>query len=69
MLKNGSNKIFLDVMGIFLRSLDHKFERGDVNADLIMDILKAFGYPHNYNKTIFQPIGAPHTWGHCLSIL
>ena len=26
-------------------------------------------YPGYLNKTIFMPIGAPHTWHHCLAIL
>ena len=32
-------------------------------------MLKVFNYTGNLNKNIFQPIGAPHTWVHCLSIL
>ena len=69
MLRTGSNKIFLDVVCIFIKTIDHKFERGDVNAEGVMELLKFFGYPHNYSKSIFQPIGAPHTWGQCLMIL
>ena len=28
-----------------------------------------YGYPGFVGKNIFQPIGAPHTWIHCLGIL
>lgn len=69
MLKTGSNKVFLDIVGIFIKAIDHKFERVDVNTDFITEFLKTFGYPHALSKNIFQPIGAPHTWGQCLMIL
>jgi hypothetical protein len=40
-----------------------------MHIDVVIDALRIFGYKGNYNKTIFQPIGAPHTWSHCLAIL
>ena len=52
------------------RALDDELETNDVNnPDTIVNILKLFNYPGFLGKNIFQPIGAPHTWIHCLSIL
>lgn len=35
----------------------------------MLDALRVFGYKGNYNRSLFQPIGAPHTWMQCLTIL
>lgn len=39
------------------------------NTEMIAEIYKIIGYPQTINKTMFQPIGAPHTWNSCLQIL
>ena len=69
MLKDGGSKIFYDVFAILARAIDDKLEREELTLDHILGILKVFSYPGFLGKNIFQPIGAPHTWIHCLSIL
>lgn len=39
------------------------------NTELMLDALRVFGYKGNYNRSLFQPVGAPHTWTQCLTIL
>lgn len=72
-LKLGSSKAFFDVLCIFMRAIDGSTERTDItnatSTELLLDTLKFFGYKATYNKSTFQPIGAPHTWNQCLSIL
>jgi hypothetical protein len=40
-----------------------------MNVETVINAVQVFGYKGNCNKNIFQPIGAPHTWIHCLAIL
>ena len=59
---------------IFLRAIDGHTERADfnnsaTNIELLQDALRIFGFKGNYNRSLFQPIGAPHTWTQCLVIL
>jgi SMC interacting uncharacterized protein involved in chromosome segregation len=73
-LKTGSNKAFFDVLCIFFRAIDGHTERAEFNSsstntELMQDALRVFGYKGNYNRSLFQPIGAPHTWTQCLTIL
>jgi len=68
-LKGAGSKVFFDVVTIFLKALDSKIERDSINSETMVDIVKMMGYTGNLNKNIFQPIGAPHTWSYCLSIL
>jgi hypothetical protein len=72
-LKAGGNKIFFDVYCIFLRAMDGNTDRAEFNnasnsIDLLLESLKFFGYK-TVSKSLFQPIGAPHTWSGCLQIL
>ncbi len=69
MLINGGSNVFYDVFASLAKAIDQKFDRSDINVDIVLDILKVFNYPGNLNKNIFQPIGAPHTWYNCLGIL
>ena len=72
-LKAGGNKIFFDVYCIFLRAMDGSTDRAEFNSsnsvDFLIESLKFFGYPKPVSKSLFQPIGAPHTWPACLQIL
>lgn len=69
MLKEGGSKIFFDVFAILARALDDRVERDQVTLEAVLSLLKVLGYPGFVGKNIFQPIGAPHTWLHCLAIL
>ena len=69
MLKEGGSKIFFDVFTILAKGIDDKIERDQVTLEGVLSLLKVFGYPGFLGKNIFQPIGAPHTWLHCLAIL
>lgn len=59
---------------IFFRAIDGHTERAEfntsaTNTELMQDALRIFGFKGNYNRSLFQPIGAPHTWPQCLIIL
>ncbi len=36
---------------------------------MLIDVFKTLGYTQGINKTVFQPVGAPHTWGVCLQMM
>ena len=36
---------------------------------MIVEVLRTMGYTANISKNIFNPIGAPHTWGNCLQLM
>ena len=71
MIKEGGSKLFYDVFTILTKAIDEDIEVGEINnnVEAIHGILKLFNYPGYLGKNIFQPIGAPHTWIHCLGIL
>jgi hypothetical protein len=70
MVREGGSKLFYDVFLILAQALDPSIELPDVNNEKsILALLRLFNYPGFVGKSIFQPIGAPHTWHHCLSIL
>lgn len=53
----------------FINAIDRNSEKFVVDTENIPAILNFWGYPHFYNKNIFQPIGAPHTWPSCLQMM
>lgn len=64
-----NSKNLMSTIASFLHSLDNHFESSDLELDMIIDLYKMIGYPGNINKTIFQPVGAPHTWPVCLQMM
>lgn len=65
----GNSKSLLSAIATLIGSFDNNFKFTDLESDMIIDIYKFIGYPNNINKTILQPIGAPHTWPVCLQLL
>jgi hypothetical protein len=49
--------------------IDRCFEKAPLDLELIPPLLMFWGYPHNYNKSVFQPVGAPHTWPVCMQMM
>jgi SMC interacting uncharacterized protein involved in chromosome segregation len=31
--------------------------------------MRNLGYPYKLDKSYFTPVGAPHTWNHCLTMM
>lgn len=59
----------INTISSFMNSIDHQFEKNYLDIDSIPQLLNFWGYPHSYNKSVFQSIGAPHTWGTCLQMM
>lgn len=59
----------ISTISTFLNSIDRNFQKKDIDIQGIPALLQFWGYPHNYNKSVFQPIGAPHTWPNCLQMM
>lgn len=68
-IRDGGSKLFYDVFAMLGRVVDDRMEASDLNPEIVTGILNFYRYPGQMNKNIFQPIGAPHTWLHCLNIL
>ena len=68
-IKSGGQKVFYDIAHVFLHVIDEGIEREEVTQDSLLSFLRFKEYSGNVNRTIFTPIGAPHTWMHCLAIL
>ena len=64
-----NQKTVFNIIASFLHSFDGHFHSGMLDVDLIFEMYRLMGYPGNLHKTIFQPVGAPHTWNHCLQML
>ena len=68
-LKSGSKQVFYDTVGALLGGIDQEGEPPEIDQELIVNALETLEYDGNYGKNVFTPIGAPHTWPHCLAIL
>ena len=64
-----NQKTLLSTITSLMYSIDINFEQSFLDIELIMQILTFWGYPYHYNKTVFQPIGAQHTWHSCLQMM
>jgi SMC interacting uncharacterized protein involved in chromosome segregation len=64
-----NQKTLINTIAHLLNSFDGKFEPSNLEVDMIIDLFRMLGYPSNINKTYFQPVGAPHTWGQCLQMM
>lgn len=64
-----TQKTLMGVMGILLNAFDSSLDENSFTIEMLPDMFKQFGYPIQINKTLFMPIGAPHTWSHCLMMM
>lgn len=64
-----NQKTLIMTISNLLRSFDNNFDESNLTVDMIIEIYKMLGYQANINKTFFQPVGAPHTWTHCLVMM
>lgn len=64
-----TNRSLISVISALMRSVDGHFDSSDLEADMIVELFRMIGYTNNISKTIFQPIGAPHTWPSCLQMV
>ena len=71
MLKTGGNNIFFNVLTLLLHGIDGCFKLEYINSstEMVVIALNMFGYKGNCSKSVFQPIGAWHTWSYCLQML
>jgi hypothetical protein len=53
----------------FMALIDRTFEKSNIDVESIPQLLTFWGYTQNYNKSVFQPVGAPHTWPVCLQMM
>ncbi len=59
----------ISTISAFMNSIDRNFQKSNLDVESIPQLLTFWGYPHSYNKSVFQPIGAPHTWPNCLQMM
>lgn len=52
-----------------MREFDESFRYEDMDAEFLPELFKALGYTTPVNKNIFNPVGAPHTWPTCLTLM
>ena len=64
-----NQKSLLSTVASLLSSFDDHFEEQNLTIDMMIDVFKTLGYTQSINKTVFQPVGAPHTWGVCLQMM
>jgi len=64
-----NQKTLINTIAHLLNSFDDKFQPAQLEVDMLIDLFKMLGYPSTINKTYFQPVGAPHTWGQCLQMM
>lgn len=55
-------------MGNFLGSIDQQ-EQVKIEVDHIPELFRMLRYPTAVSKNIFNPVGAKHTWGQCLTLI
>ena len=67
-LKPNQKTLFSTISSLVF-GIDHDFQESLVKEDTIQQLMKFWGYPHTINKTVFNPVGAPHTWNTCLQIM
>lgn len=65
----GNQKILYSTIGSLMRVIDRSFEDSILDPETVINIMKFWGYQVNIHKTVFMPVGAPHTWGACLGML
>lgn len=56
-------------VGAFMTLVDSNFDKSMVDFEVVQQLLTFWGYPINYNKSVFQTVGAPHTWFTCMQIM
>lgn len=59
----------ISTIASFMNSIDRNFDKTNLDIESIPQLLTFWGYGQNYNKTVFQPVGAQHTWPACLSMM
>lgn len=62
-------KTLSSAIATLLSIFDEEIQPSQFDAETILDIFKLFEYPFPVNKNIFLPVGAPHTWSTCLTMV
>ena len=64
-----SQKALLTVCATLMRELDDTFQFEDLDLEFLPEMFKTIGYFSPINKNIFMPVGAPHTWPSCITLM
>jgi SMC interacting uncharacterized protein involved in chromosome segregation len=64
-----TQKTLINIISNLLASFDKVFDEQFLTVDMLIDLFRVLGYPYTINKTVFLPVGAPHTWSQCLQMM
>ena len=62
-------KSVLNLISSFLGAFDVGFDSTRIEIENIPEIYRLLKHPGNVSKNLFNPVGAKHTWGQCLTVI